>query len=41
MNKNPGVTNAALLAAEGLTPDKEQMPFDEGIKSQFPDQKIR
>ena len=32
---------AALLASEGLTPDKDKMPLDEGIKSQLPDQKIR
>ena len=32
---------AALLAAEGLTPGKDKMPLDEGIKSQLPDQKIR
>jgi arylsulfatase A-like enzyme len=32
---------AALLAAEGLTPDKDKMPPDEGIKSALPDQKIR
>jgi arylsulfatase A-like enzyme len=32
---------AALLAAEGLTPDKDRMPLDEGIKAQLPDQKIR
>jgi N-acetylglucosamine-6-sulfatase len=30
-----------LLAAEGLTPDKDTMPLDEGIKPQLPDQKIR
>lgn len=32
---------AALLAAEGLTPDKDKMPLDEGIKQALPDQKIR
>ena len=32
---------AALLSAEGLTPDKDRMPLDEGIKSQLPDAKIR
>ncbi len=32
---------AAMLGAEGLTPDKDSMPLDEGIKSQLPDQKIR
>ncbi len=30
-----------LLAAQGLTPDKDQMPPDEGIKTALPDQKIR
>ncbi len=32
---------AALLAAEGLTPDKDKMPLDEGVKSELPDAKIR
>ena len=32
---------SALLAAEGLTPDRDLMPMNEGIKSQLPDQKIR
>jgi N-acetylglucosamine-6-sulfatase len=32
---------AALLAAEGLTPDRDRMPLDEGIKTELPDQKIR
>ena len=32
---------AALLAAEGLTPDKDKMPLDEGIKAALPDAKIR
>lgn len=32
---------AALLAAEGLTPDKDKMPLDEGIKTELPDQNIR
>ena len=32
---------AASLAAEGLTPDKDKMPLDEGVKMQLPDQKIR
>jgi arylsulfatase A-like enzyme len=32
---------AALLAAEGLTPEKDRMPLDEGVKSELPDQKIR
>jgi len=31
----------ALLAAEGLTPGKDSMPLDEGIKTQLPDQRIR
>ena len=31
----------SLLAAEGLTPDKDKMPLDEGIKTELPDQKIR
>ena len=32
---------ADMLAAEGLTPDKDKMPLDEGIKTELPDQKIR
>lgn len=32
---------ATLLAAEGLTPDKDKMPLDQGVKSELPDQKIR
>lgn len=32
---------AALLAKEGLTPETDQMPLDEGIKTELPDQKIR
>jgi N-acetylglucosamine-6-sulfatase len=32
---------ARMLAAEGLTPDKDRMPLDEGIKTELPDQKIR
>ena len=32
---------AALLAAAGLTPDKDRMPLDEGVKSELPDAKIR
>jgi N-acetylglucosamine-6-sulfatase len=32
---------AALLTAEGLTPDKDTMPLDQGIKTELPDQKIR
>ena len=32
---------ASLLAAEGLTPGKDPMPLDEGIKTELPDQKIR
>lgn len=31
----------AALAAEGLTPDRDRMPLDEGVKAQLPDQKIR
>jgi len=32
---------ADVLASFGLTPDKDTMPLDEGIKSALPDQKIR
>jgi N-acetylglucosamine-6-sulfatase len=32
---------AAMLATEGLTPDKDVMPIDQGIKAELPDQKIR
>jgi len=32
---------AALLLAEGLTPERDRMPLDEGIKTQLPDQRIR
>ena len=32
---------SAMLAADGLTPDKDKMPLDEGIEAQLPDQKIR
>lgn len=32
---------AELMAAEGLTPQNDQMPIDEGIQSRLPDQKIR
>ncbi|MBC7966000.1 MAG: sulfatase [Fuerstia sp.] len=32
---------ATLLALEGLTPETDKMPIDEGIKSELPDQKIR
>jgi N-acetylglucosamine-6-sulfatase len=32
---------AALLAREGLTPDRDKMPLDEGIKTQLPDRQIR
>jgi N-acetylglucosamine-6-sulfatase len=32
---------AALLAGEGLTPDRDKMPIDEGVKAVLPDQKIR
>ena len=30
-----------LMAAEGLTPENDRMPLDEGIQSKLPDQKIR
>ena len=32
---------AALLEKEGLTPETDRMPMDEGIKSELPDKKIR
>jgi N-acetylglucosamine-6-sulfatase len=32
---------AALLSAEGLTPDKDKMPLDQGIKPELPSQNIR
>jgi N-acetylglucosamine-6-sulfatase len=32
---------AALLTAEGLTPDKDKMPLDQGIKPELPNQNIR
>ena len=32
---------AKLLAKEGLTPESDKMPLDEGIKTELPDQKIR
>ncbi len=32
---------ADVLAAEGLTPDKDKMPLDQGIKTELPDAKIR
>ena len=32
---------ATLLAGAGLTPDKDKMPLDEGVKSELPDAKIR
>ncbi len=32
---------ASMLAAAGLTPEKDKMPLDEGIKTELPDQKIR
>lgn len=32
---------ADLMAAEGLTPETDRMPLDEGIQSKLPDQKIR
>lgn len=30
-----------LMTAEGLTPENDRMPIDEGIQSKLPDQKIR
>ena len=32
---------AGLLTSFGLTPEKDTMPLDEGIKSDLPDQKVR
>jgi N-acetylglucosamine-6-sulfatase len=32
---------ASLLVGVGLTPDKDKMPLDEGVKSELPDAKIR
>jgi len=32
---------ATMLAAEGLTPGKDNMPLDLGIKTELPDQNIR
>ncbi len=32
---------AELMAAQGLTPENDRMPIDEGIQSKLPDQKIR
>ncbi len=32
---------AALLKQEGLTPETDKMPIDEGIKTELPDKKIR
>ena len=32
---------ARLLAAEGMTPERDRMPLDQGVKSELPDQKIR
>jgi N-acetylglucosamine-6-sulfatase len=32
---------SALLAAEGLAGDQDQMPLDEGIRTELPDKKIR
>jgi arylsulfatase A-like enzyme len=32
---------ARLMSASGLTPDRDRMPIDEGIKTALPDQKIR
>lgn len=31
----------SLLAQEGLTPETDRMPIDQGVKSELPDQKIR
>ncbi|MBL9139712.1 MAG: sulfatase [Verrucomicrobiales bacterium] len=31
----------SLMAAEGLPPDRDRMPVDQGIKGELPDQKIR
>jgi hypothetical protein len=31
----------ALLRANGLTPETDKMPLDEGIKNELPEQKIR
>ena len=30
-----------LMTAAGLTPQSDQMPIDQGIKKELPDQKIR
>ena len=32
---------AALLAAHGLTPERDTMPIDQGIQTALPDQKVR
>ncbi|MBI5771644.1 MAG: sulfatase [Verrucomicrobia bacterium] len=32
---------ASLLAAANLTPDRDPMPLDQGVKAELPDQKIR
>ena len=32
---------SAMLISAGLTPEKDKMPLDEGIKKELPDQKIR
>ena len=32
---------SAMLISSGLTPEKDKMPLDEGIKKELPDQKIR
>ncbi len=32
---------ADLLAAEGLSPDRDRMPLDEGVRKELPDQRIR
>jgi hypothetical protein len=32
---------AELLAAQGLSPDRDRMPLDEGVRKELPDQRIR
>jgi N-acetylglucosamine-6-sulfatase len=32
---------ARLMEASGLTPEKDKMPLDEGVKKELPDAKIR
>jgi N-acetylglucosamine-6-sulfatase len=32
---------ARVMSASGLTPERDRMPIDEGIKTALPDQKIR